>query len=82
LFALGFSQSKSDYSLFTCLIGSSFIALLVYVDDIVLARNDSTELASFIQLLNKKFKLKDLGDLKYFLGLEVACNSTGISVCQ
>jgi hypothetical protein len=38
----------------------------------VLAGNNSEDIASFIQLLNQKFKLKDLGDLKYFLGLEVA----------
>jgi hypothetical protein len=36
LLKLGFIQSKSDYKLFTRLDGSSFIALLVYVDDIVL----------------------------------------------
>jgi hypothetical protein len=82
LLSLGFLQSKSDYSLFTRQIGTSFIVLLVYVDDIVLAGNNSADIASFIQLLNLKFKLKDLGDLKYFLGLEVARKSTGISVCQ
>jgi transposase InsO family protein len=82
LLQLGFIQSKSDYSLFTRLKGSVFIALLVYVDDIVLAGNDSEALSSFTHLLNQKFKLKDLGDLKFFLGLEIARNSSGISLCQ
>jgi len=82
LLKLGFIQSKSDYSLFTRLQGSSFIALLVYVDDIVLAGNDSEALSTFTLLLNQQFQLKDLGDLKFFLGLEIARNSTGISLCQ
>jgi hypothetical protein len=63
LLRLGFIQSKSDYSLFTRLEGSSFLALLVYVDDIVLAGNDVEAISSFTKLLNQQFRLKDLGDL-------------------
>jgi hypothetical protein len=82
LLQLGFTQSKCDYSLFTRSIGTSFMALLVYVDDIVLASNDSDAITSFTKLLNQQFKLKDLGPLKFFLGLEIARKSTGISICQ
>ena len=40
----GFQQSKTDYSLFTRQNNSSFTALLIYVDDILLTGNDLTEI--------------------------------------
>jgi hypothetical protein len=49
----GFIQSKSDYSLFTRTKGAVFIALLVYVDDVILASNDSVAIAQFITSLNQ-----------------------------
>jgi hypothetical protein len=82
LIKLGFIQSKNDYSLFTRLQGSSFLVLLVYVDDIVLAGNDTRAISTFIELLNQQFKLKDLGPLKFFLGLEIARTSSGIYLSQ
>jgi hypothetical protein len=78
----GFSQSRSDYSLFTRIQGSSFVVLLVYVDDIILASNDSQVISQLTDFLNTQFKLKDLGPLKFFLGLEVARNTQGISISQ
>ncbi|XP_047148767.1 uncharacterized mitochondrial protein AtMg00810-like, partial [Vigna umbellata] len=74
--------SKSDHSLFTKRIGTSFTALLVYVDDIVLAGNSLEEINSIKELLHNKFRIKDLGELKYFLGLEVARSKKGIHLCQ
>ncbi|WVZ06452.1 hypothetical protein V8G54_019798 [Vigna mungo] len=50
--------------------------LLVYVDDVVLAGNDISEISHITQLLDITFKIKDLGNLKYFLGLEVARNKS------
>jgi hypothetical protein len=78
----GFIQSKADYSLFTRSQGSSFIALLVYVDDIVIASNDVSAVLDLTVYLNSVFNLKDLGPLKYFLGLEVARSGKGIVVSQ
>jgi hypothetical protein len=82
LIDLGFVQSKADYSLFTRTHGTTFIALLVYVDDIAIASNDSVAVNSLIVTLNDRFRLKDLGDLKFFLGLEIARSTKGISVSQ
>lgn len=82
LLLLGFCQAKSDYSLFTKGSGESFVALLVYVDDIIIAGRSSSVINSLKIHLNAAFRLKDLGSLKYFLGLELARSSSGIFLSQ
>ena len=79
---MGFIQSKADYSLFTRQQGESFIALLIYVDDVLIASNDKEQVDQFNLLLDQRFKLKYLGDLKYFLDLEVARIDKGVALCQ
>ncbi|GJT32897.1 putative RNA-directed DNA polymerase [Tanacetum coccineum] len=70
------TRSKSDYSLFTKKFGDVFIALLVYVDVIIITGNNLNEINKFKQFLKTKFMIKDLGKLKYFLGIEVLENPT------
>ena len=82
LLNFGFVQSKVDYSLFTYPKRSFFTVLLVYVDDILLTGNDLGCISALKLLLDTKFGLKDLGSLKYFLGLEVARSNKGISLNQ
>ncbi|KAL4364052.1 hypothetical protein GQ457_04G026420 [Hibiscus cannabinus] len=78
----GFSQSPHEHSLFVKGYGDSMVALLVYVDDIILAGKDLKLLAEVQNFLQSHFKLKDLGNLKYFLGFEIARNKSGISLSQ
>jgi hypothetical protein len=52
------------------------------VDDLILCGNDQTEIDSVKKFLHDAFKIKDLGDLKYFLVLKIARNKSGISICQ
>jgi hypothetical protein len=69
LLDIGFVKSKANYSLFIRIKGSSYIVLLVFIDDVAIARNDMKAVSEFIILLNDRFCLKDLEPLKYFLGL-------------
>ncbi len=54
----------------------------MYVDNILIASNDSRSITNLKDSLHIDFKLKDLGNLKYFLDLEVDRSSKGISLCQ
>lgn len=78
----GFHQSKSYYSLFVRTHASTFTALLVYVDDIILAGNNLQEIKETKTQLMQQFKLKHLGKLKYFLGIEIAHSSKWIVLSQ
>lgn len=68
---LGFSPSKGDTSLFFYSKRGCTILVLVYVDDITLASSSEAATTALLKDLEKDFALKDLGDLHYFLGIEV-----------
>lgn len=59
-----------------------FIALVVYVDDIILTSNDVNAICEVKKYLNDCFSIKDLGGLKYILGLKIARTSKGIHLYQ
>lgn len=82
LLSLGYIQSSSDHSLFIKNVTSNITIILVYVDDIILAGTSKLEITSVKSFLNDQFKIKDLEDLQFFLGLEVSKTSIGITLNQ
>jgi hypothetical protein len=78
----GFIQSKADYSLFTKSDSNTFTAVLIYVDDIIVTGNNAQAIKSLKDFLFQQFHIKDLGDLKYFLGIEVSRSKKGIFISQ
>ncbi|GJY50410.1 ribonuclease H-like domain-containing protein [Tanacetum coccineum] len=78
----GFKQSKFNYSLYVKQSGESFVAQLVYVDDIVITGNNEKEIDDFKKFLSLKFLIKKLGKLKYFLEIEDLENDKGLCMTQ
>ncbi|KAK1422630.1 hypothetical protein QVD17_17916 [Tagetes erecta] len=78
----GFVQSKCDHSLFIRRSGSIIVMALVYVDDIIITGNSLNEITAVKQLMNSQFMIKDLGLLKYFLGIEVIRTDEGLCLSQ
>ena len=78
---VGYKQSHGDHNLFVKHSTSGrVIALLVYVDDIIVTGNDSEEREALKWCLAKEFEKNEPGRLKLFLGIEVAHPKKGISV--
>lgn len=82
LLAIGFSLSKVDYSIFIKITKASSTYVLVYVDDIIVARDDLQSITSLKAFLNKHCHLKGLSPLKCFIGIEVARSHKGLFLCQ
>ncbi|WKA06841.1 hypothetical protein VitviT2T_024721 [Vitis vinifera] len=80
--AFGYRQSNSDHTLFLKKQHGKITALIVYVDDMVVTGNDPEERKALQNYLSREFEMKDLGPLKYFLGIEVSRSSEGIFLSQ
>lgn len=78
----GFSNAKSDASLFVYHTDSIIAYFLVYVDDIILTSNSDKFLQSFQQALSSKFSLKNLGQPSHFLGIELLPTQRGLFLTQ
>ena len=74
----GMQKRKSDHFSFYRNSQGVIILLVVYVDDIIIIGNDMTTISSLNSFLHGQFHTKDLGMLKYFLGVEVMRSKRGI----
>jgi hypothetical protein len=78
----GLQRIQTDHSVFHLHMSVGYNLFVVYVDDIMITGDDSGGIARLKLFLQQKFHTKDLGKLKYFLGIEVARSRKGINLSQ
>jgi hypothetical protein len=82
LLSLGFVESKSDTSLFTCHRGPDTAYLLLYVDDIILTASSNGFLQHIIAALEREFAMTDMGQLHHFWGISMTHCTDGLFLSQ
>ena len=82
LLAVGFHSSKSDSSLFICRTNTITIYVLIYVDDIIITSSLFAAIDQLLSSFQADFAVKDLGSLKFFLGVKVIPTTTGVLLSQ
>jgi hypothetical protein len=79
---LGFSKSSADSSLYVRLGKIDKLIVLIYVDDLIITGNNIDIITQLKKNLQHQFPIKDLGFLKYFLGIKMATSSKGLFLNQ
>ncbi|CAA0839906.1 cysteine-rich RLK (RECEPTOR-like protein kinase) 8 [Striga hermonthica] len=82
LIAYGFKQSPHDHCLFFKHSSHGLLALLIYVDDVLITGKSLEDIENLKSYLHDLFTIKDLGQAKYFLGLEIHRTGAGTYLSQ
>ncbi|XP_057478145.1 retrovirus-related Pol polyprotein from transposon TNT 1-94 isoform X6 [Actinidia eriantha] len=82
MLGFGYKQSHADHTMFIKKGAGKIIVLIVYVDDMIVTGDDVDEILNLKCRLAQEFEIKDLGSLRYFLGMEVARSDRGIFISQ
>ncbi|GKA84789.1 retrovirus-related pol polyprotein from transposon TNT 1-94 [Tanacetum coccineum] len=77
-----FSKSVVDPTLFTQKTGKHILLVQIYVDDIIFALTDPKACDIFSQWISSKFQMSMMGQMSFFLGLQVSQSPGGIFINQ
>jgi hypothetical protein len=78
----GFQTSNANFSLYVKKTDHGIVVIVIDVDDLIITRNNDADIFDLKKLLKQKFEMKDLGELRYFLGIEVIQSPKGIWLLQ
>ena len=78
----GYQRSKDDPCLYSKVINNEIVFIACYVDDILISSNSEKLMQDSKNVLINKYKIKDLGKLKYFLGVEITDHHDSIFIGQ
>ena len=78
----GFKKGIFDSNLYVQIDKDNLTIVEVYVDDIIFGRNDDRLSKNFSTNMQSEFEMYLLGELKYFLGLQISQQEKGIIICQ
>ncbi|WP_286489548.1 reverse transcriptase domain-containing protein, partial [Escherichia coli] len=78
----GFQKFNANFSLYVKRTDRGIILLVIYVDDLIITGDSDVDIQDVRLLLRQKFEMKDWGELRYFLGIEVVRTPHGILLLQ
>ncbi|KAL3749900.1 hypothetical protein ACJRO7_010945 [Eucalyptus globulus] len=82
LLGLGFKKSLSESTLYVKKLVSDLVVVSLYVDDMMVTGSNSAQITAFKQEMMKMFEMTDLGEMSYFLGMEVRQTQNEVFICQ
>jgi len=78
----GFMRGKVDTTFFKREVGKDFIIVQIYVDDIIFRATNESLFNDFSDLMKNEFEMSMMGELKFFLGLQIKQENKGIYTHQ
>ncbi|KAL2319304.1 hypothetical protein Fmac_028273 [Flemingia macrophylla] len=78
----GFVRGKIDNTLFKKELKNNFLIIQIYVDDIIFGGTNEGLCQEFAKLMHDEFEMSMMGELKFFLGLQIVQSNEGIQIHQ
>ncbi|XP_019086350.1 PREDICTED: uncharacterized protein LOC109126901 [Camelina sativa] len=78
----GFKRGSVDKTLFIYEEGSNILIVQIYVDDIVFGSTNPKLVKTFVKGMTKEFEMSMVGEMNYFLGLQIKQSDSGIHISQ